>query len=285
MKRITTLITVTLAMITTLVACGNPSDQSTATNNTTTETTSESNTVTGEIGFVHGIDCQSAGDCSLTFTINELSKVSECTDGFGPILQGDLIFISGTISSLPQSYDSSFDTSWWPVSVNWSTTSDDGIDRPIEIESNCLPDDGWRGTWDQDLRQGDTREFSQYMSIPTDAKTLRITDSIHGGGRWEFSIPNEEKVTPPEPTTPTVTEDYTPIVTSPAVEPITEPVIGFTEAPGVAEPTVMNKIISSCATDPTIYQRGTTWFTDGTSGWTHICAEAMDPAIAALTGE
>ncbi|MDO5373811.1 MAG: hypothetical protein Q4F10_10195 [Corynebacterium glutamicum] len=47
----------------------------------------------------------------------------------------------------------------------------------------------------------------------------------------------------------------------------------------------MNKIISSCATDPTIYQRGTTWFTDGTSGWTQICAEAMDPAIAALTGE
>ena len=33
--------------------------------------------------------------------------------------------------------------------------------------------------------------------------------------------------------------------------------------------------IASCATDPMLYERGTTWFTDGTSGWTQTCADQM----------
>ena len=54
----------------------------------------------------------------------------------------------------------------------------------------------------------------------------------------------------------------------------TEPVIGYTEAPGRAEPQVMEKQIASCG-DPSIHQTGTTFFTDGTSGWTENCADQM----------
>ena len=74
--------------------------------------------------------------------------------------------------------------------VNWSTVGADGIDKPIEIVAECLPDAGWRGTWDQEIRLGDTRSFSQYMEIPESSEKLRMTDTINGGGRWEFSIPD-----------------------------------------------------------------------------------------------
>lgn len=53
-----------------------------------------------------------------------------------------------------------------------------------------------------------------------------------------------------------------------------EPVIGYTEAPGQVEPQVMEKQIVSCG-DPSIHQTGTTFFTDGTTGWTENCAAQM----------
>lgn len=53
-----------------------------------------------------------------------------------------------------------------------------------------------------------------------------------------------------------------------------EEVLGFTEAPGVADPTPMNKTIASCG-DSSLHETGTTFFTDGTSGWTQQCADQM----------
>lgn len=53
-----------------------------------------------------------------------------------------------------------------------------------------------------------------------------------------------------------------------------EVVIGHTEAPGQANPSVMNKTIASCG-DPSMHETGTTFFTDGTSGWTSTCANKM----------
>ena len=53
-----------------------------------------------------------------------------------------------------------------------------------------------------------------------------------------------------------------------------EVVIGHTEAPGQANPSVMNKTIASCG-NPSMHETGTTFFTDGTSGWTLTCANKM----------
>lgn len=63
-----------------------------------------------------------------------------------------------------------------------------------------------------------------------------------------------------------------------------EPVIGFTEAPGNEAPHVMDKQIASCG-DPSIHETGTTFFTDGTSGWTQQCASQMWPAQEAMIAE
>lgn len=47
---------------------------------------------------------------------------------------------------------------------------------------------------------------------------------------------------------------------------------GYTGAP-TGEPTAINKTISHCAkSSQGLYEQGTTWFTDGTSGWTQYCA-------------
>ena len=47
---------------------------------------------------------------------------------------------------------------------------------------------------------------------------------------------------------------------------------GYTDAPN-GEPTAINKTISHCAkSSQGLYEQGTTWFTDGTSGWTQYCA-------------
>lgn len=65
----------------------------------------------------------------------------------------------------------------------------------------------------------------------------------------------------------------------PNAQETTEMVVGFTEAPGQATPTPMDKIVESCG-DVNIHERGTTFFTDGTSGWTQECADQMIPAPA-----
>lgn len=51
-------------------------------------------------------------------------------------------------------------------------------------------------------------------------------------------------------------------------------VMGFTEAPGAAQPSPMEKTIASCG-DPSLHETGTTFFSDGTSGWTQQCSDEM----------
>lgn len=66
---------------------------------------------------------------------------------------------------------------------------------------------------------------------------------------------------------------------TPTVEETSEQVMGYTEAPGQTAPTPMEKVIDYCG-DPSIHETGTTFFTDGTSGWTQQCADEMAPAVA-----
>lgn len=59
---------------------------------------------------------------------------------------------------------------------------------------------------------------------------------------------------------------------------------GYTEAPGQAEPSEMNKTVASCG-DPALHETGTTFFTDGSSGWTQQCASQMMAQQPAATPE
>lgn len=49
--------------------------------------------------------------------------------------------------------------------------------------------------------------------------------------------------------------------------------MGYTGAP-TGDPTPINKTIARCAkSSEGLYEQGTTWFTDGTSGWTQYCSD------------
>ena len=74
----------------------------------------------------------------------------------------------------------------------------------------------------------------------------------------------------PHPTLPTAEESAEDI----GVDQPQEEVIGFTEAPGAAQPTPMEKAIESCG-DVSLHETGTTFFSDGTSGWRQQCADEM----------
>lgn len=93
------------------------------------------------------------------------------------------------------------------------------------------------------------------------------------------SAPASSSSKPSEPT-----QAGTP-ATNPSAEPTEEPavtqtqtqsdgVIGYTGAPGFDHPHLLNKTISSCGS-PQLHETGTTFFTDGTSGWTQHCATQM----------
>lgn len=49
---------------------------------------------------------------------------------------------------------------------------------------------------------------------------------------------------------------------------------GYTGAPGTENARCLDKQIASCG-DSSIHQMGTTFFTDGSSGWTQTCQNAM----------
>lgn len=53
--------------------------------------------------------------------------------------------------------------------------------------------------------------------------------------------------------------------------------VGFTGGPADSTPAPMNKTIESCG-DLSLHETGTTFFTDGTSGWTEQCSNEMSAA-------
>lgn len=78
----------------------------------------------------------------------------------------------------------------------------------------------------------------------------------------------------PDPTTESTTQQATRTTTTHPAATTTSPVErGFTGAPEGDPTPLPGKTIARCATsEEGMYQQGTTWFTDGTTGWTETCA-------------
>lgn len=142
-----------------------------------------------------------------------------------------------------------------------------------EFASGCDAPQGYELWGSVRAMTGEKVRMYGAFLITKDAKVLGI-----GNGKFDLgeidvapeSSANQQAPESAQPATSSARDEYP---TAPA-QPEEEAVIGYTEAPGQEEPHVMNKQIASCG-DPSIHQTGTTFFTDGTSGWTENCAAQM----------
>lgn len=262
----------------------------------TAKLTDLSEGVEGQIGFRHGLDCEVVDKCSLNFTVESLESLDKC-DGYA-IQSSDrpaeTHLVKATVLVETTDLGTEYPAGEFPVWADWSALAADGSNVPMESSSWCSND----GTqqWREQLHLGDTERRVHYMDVPDGSTKIRLTETLNKA-RWEFSAPDAESKPSASPS-PTVdaaapAPAATPAAKTPAPTPapapssaaVSAPVVGMTEAPGAAQPSVMNKSIQSCATDPKVYQLGTTFFTDGTSGWTQQCADQMMPAVQSLLQE
>lgn len=132
------------------------------------------------------------------------------------------------------------------------------------------------------LKPGDKRRAAVTLVAPR--KTVEIayaTELIPNAQtvKWDVEtefkkLKNQPVSDSPVPTTAQSAPQETyqaPAPDTVTTTPTPEAPIGYTGAPGHSAPAPMDKTIASCGSAD-MYQRGTTFFTDGTSGWTQQCA-------------
>lgn len=250
--------------------------------------------VPGEVGFQHGLDCTDVDDCSVFFTVEELTQLNECDGYLMEDWPEDKNLIKATIRiTTKESTDEFFTPGDFPVSARWSALMDDGVNKSLSSSDSCFNED--TDPWERPLQTGDTEIRTHYMEVPKDATALRLTDR-RNGARWEFDLSTQLKkassptsspapaqqdnVRAEQPAVAEAPSHETPIQQAPIEEtpvdnaPAATPVRGFTGAPSASVIEELDKTISHCG-DPSLHQTGTTFFTDGTTGWTENCSAEM----------
>ena len=264
-----------------------------ATPTSSSQNTSE--TIEGKVGVLHGMDCENEDDCSVHFEVEELTQLDEC-DAFLMEEQPEETYLVKTTVRVitKESTQEYFNPGSFPATADWSALTSDGVNTALRSSASCYDTDAQ--PWGNPMKTGDTEIRTHYMDVPEDATALRLTE-ISSDTRWEFDLATELDKTStsngapsaPEPTQNAVVEQpampaapaqetlvqESPVQAVPVEQtPATPPVRGFTGAPSVSEITELDKTISHCG-DPSIHQTGTTFFTDGTSGWTENCSAQM----------
>ena len=232
------------------------------------------------------------GECQGAFEVQELSLIDACVaGGHATVPEGQkLVQVRGVLTAGGSVDDEiHLDTPVAWDGENFKNTGEraDECERPTGYEP-------WTTGAAADEK---VRVYGAYL-VPEAAVTLGIADAKFdlakvgqgsasaapaeaSAGSGEVSTADATDAPASQAPGTVVTEQTLPPA-APAAE--AEPVIGFTEAPGNEAPHVMDKQIASCG-DPSIHQTGTTFFTDGTSGWTQQCASQMGPAQEAMIAE
>lgn len=243
--------------------------------------------VEGEIGFRHGMDCIEVSDCSINFTVESLDRMETCEgSAFDDMPEGTHL-VKATVLLETKPSATEYRPGEFPIWTDWSALDEDGVNQDLPASSWCsLPvgEHHWRDT----LQTGDTERRVHIMDVPDGATKIRLTETLHGA-RWEFPAPDASNteagegaspaaLAPAQAPSPTPNATYAPAPVAPAPLPVpapaAAPVVGFTGDPGVETPRILDKQISHCG-DPLMHQTGTTFFTDGTSGWTVACSSQM----------
>lgn len=165
----------------------------------------------------------------------------------------------------------------WPTEITF--TDPDGMSvKPTDIsqgEPPCVSD---HPSEFNRMTAGEKRRAAVTIEAPAGAQEMIYNTSLIDGAepvRWDVADEVAAmEVVSPESSETKATESTPETVPANPTALSGEGVIGFTEAPGHGSPTQMNKTIASCG-DPGLHETGTTFFTDGTSGWTETCSAQM----------
>lgn len=260
-----------------LAGCSDSSD-SEETNPTQPTTSEVAETEFAQVGDTIPVDCV-GGECRGELKVEEIQLGGECTVPLmAEEISGDmqLVQISGIVSATTEVKDDkgaevgvfpegpvTWDSEGFKTTGEWGG----GCDIPRQYEQ-------W-GTIPAKMGEK-VRMYGAYL-IPKNATELGIANSKFDLTKIEASPSTSAAAasTPEEaPSAGGKPSVQSPAPAAPVEKPAEEPVIGYTEAPGQEQPHVIEKQIASCG-DPSIHETGTTFFTDGTSGWTQVCASQM----------
>lgn len=282
MKRIATAVLAADAL--TLAGCsgtGESGTESAVESTTQTSTTTESETNLAKVGDTIPVNC-TGSSCTGEVKVEEIAFGGECEIQLvaEEIPEGmQLVQLKGILTAVEKVTDSggaeigvvpetpvAWDSEKFKTSAEWGG----GCDIPQGYEQWG----GFPANHDEKVRV-----YGSYL-IPEDTHLLGIANSKFDLADIEPATAPASSSVPPssvvqQPATQQQAPAQQPTSVAPApVQQEEETVIGYTEAPGQEEPHQLEKQIASCG-DPSIHETGTTFFTDGTSGWTANCAAQM----------
>lgn len=295
-SRILSLVAVSVLALT---ACGSdPQTEETTETTTAAESAKASESTTEEVNADRkiglneplAISCGGGSDedC-MTVTFTELDVSASCPEASSP----ESRFVSLSIEAeMPQDAAPDFTSPF--RSSPWAAVTEDDRRTNLMSEAYCHG-----SPTESDLRAefpGYSATGVAYLPVPENTREIHFAVA-----RDEFVILPldlaEAADTAEEPGAPAPEQpvEQAPVATAapsapaqaplapepaPAPPPVeapaapSSPVQGFTGAPGVDPIRELDKTISSCG-DPSMHQTGTTFFTDGTSGWTQQCSDQM----------
>lgn len=210
-------------------------------------------------------------------TILEVSDTSLSTDGCdaNTTLPGEVTKqgFSATIQVGPTSI-----TQWLWASDFYYVDADGKITQNVATsDANPCSDPGVNAF--KGLPMNSSAEGLVTLDIPNSTEVIGYSTTQGGQDiRVEWVLP---ETTIPAVTVETTEQVPAAVESTPTVEqtqpeaaetrPATAPPVGFTGAPNGDPQPLVGKVIDYCM-DSSMYQAGTTQFTDGTTGWTQECA-------------
>ena len=232
------------------------------------------------VGDTLPVGCD-GGKCQGSIEVEEILLGGQCVaGGDAAVAEGEtLVQVRGVLSA--EAGEVRLD-----APVVWDKENFKNTGKPADA---CEKPSGYE-PWSTGASAGEKVRVYGAYAVPEAAVALGIADAkfdlgeVGKGGATPAPAATQATGSADAPASEASATVVTEQTLPPAEAEPAEPVIGFTEAPGNEAPHVMDKQIASCG-DPSIHETGTTFFTDGTSGWTQQCASQMWPAQEAMIAE
>lgn len=229
---------------------------------------------TAEVGDTLTTECMSTNPCAASFTITDITASDTCVgrfdnydDGIGQLDEGKM-YVSMTGEFKVDSSDNG-----WTMMHDPKAIDGDGFTITADKAFYCHADEPY-SEWSTNVDEGQKARVFGAWIVPDDATHLLLMDHQieipELTAASDAATPAQEDAAPVSqpsatPAAPATTQDPVP---APAVS----PPVGFTGAPNGEPQPLHGKVIDYCFEDMTMYEPGTTMFTDGTTGFTLECA-------------